>query len=253
MPTFRQNFRVGDIIYGLDRTRDVYAQSLDANVRDAQQQEGSFTLDYMNDKSFLEAFRNSGNLPKPGNPSATLTTVEQKMLSAWYKKLLSSPRSPKKAMKAPDAKLRKYDGETQDQNELVAFLMIRRACKYGLQYYIEVLKKTVHFCLDIPVGVLNVGITIGTEMRSRHVVDNVKFSGGQPMHLGAQVGQIPITTSELRCCYRNRNKWIPTGRLKFYLDLSETEPPWATDPLVWADYQTHREEKYPFKKKLGRV
>jgi len=50
--------------------------------------------------------------------------------------------------------------------------------------------------------------------------------------------RVPTTTSELRCCYRNRDRWIPTGRLRFYQNLVEVEPPSVANRAVWARYDS---------------
>jgi hypothetical protein len=94
-----------------------------------------------------------------------------------------------------------------------------------LQLVIELKKGTVHFVLDAPAYM---GLA-GNRIDSLDVVTK-----------GQHAGHVPITTSELRCCYRNREKWIPSGGLKFYFNLIEVVPPWVAEPAVWAIYEAHR-------------
>ena len=140
----------------------------------------------------------------------------------YYDALRGTRYAPLKAVKTKiTTVLAKGNQNTED-------LVFRRACKFGLQFVIEQKKGTVHFVLDVPVAF---GVP-GNRIVSLDVVKK-----------GQHAGHVPITTSELRCCYRNRNAWIPTGRLKFYFNLNEVNPPWVEESNDWAIYEAHRIQK----------
>jgi len=263
MPTFAQNFQIGDVVYGISQSRAPYVNSLGNELRRYCEETGAFLIcDSFNNRSFLgvNAGYGTGMHPNPGsitNPQtpadinhnldfyehdrglAVLGQDEKSAAMSFYDALARSDRSPVKAAAAPQSKWAKNgDG-------INTILMIRRACKFGLEYMITVLKRQVHFVLDVPYNP-------GTSIDIQDVVDKARYTGAN----ADPQGSVPITFSELRCCYRHRAEWDPTGRLKFYLNLNEVQAPWQTAPHVWAAYDLARarkqyRERHPVKAKLG--
>lgn len=253
MPNFAANFQPGDIIYGLSRAREPYIASLPPDLADACRDAGNWLYaDEFNNRSFLSLEDSTARKLKK-NPMSekdlqanvkahfpgffggkgvwmgadgehVLTKGQRKALKAFYDKLSASKYSPGATAKAYDA------GELAEKRDLLPMILIRRACKFGLEYAIMKRKVTVHFVLD------------HFDMAKRKL---------KPIDMQAVVdkdirkGDLspPITTSELRCCYRNKDVWMPTGRLKFYSKLSEVPAPWVSDPALWQEYADHREQK----------
>jgi len=151
-------------------------------------------------------------------------------VKAYYDALSTSRRNPEKAFRDAPKK-------RGTNNDTVTMFAIRRACKFGLEYNIMVRHSTVHFALDVPY--------VGVNMDDQQIVDKQKFAGANPSN--APAAAVPITFSELRCCYRNRATWMPTGRLKFYSNLNEVPAPWVSNAAVWAQYDVYRANK-AFKK-----
>lgn len=242
MPTFAQNYEVGDVIYGASQARGPYMNSLPQNVRDLAYSLGAFLIcDEYNNRTFGKrpVGMNQGalqdmNLSLPNSKQAIktnvshhdacpiLTTNQKTACQHYYKALSGSDRAPLKSVKVkPSALAGKGNSSMED-------LVFRRACKFGIEYIIMTMGKTVHFALDMPAfyGMPgNVQDSMDVVMKTQHG------------------GHVPITTSELRCCYRNWMTWGATGRLKFYANLQECNPPWVTHPEIWAIYKRHRIEK----------
>lgn len=237
MPKFNENFNAGDIIYGVWEAREPYVGSLPPDLVDACKDSGAYlTCDDYNNRSWLgRAQCNGKKIVAPDSKQAidanvdvfqnggVLNQQQAASVRAFFDKLCSSKRSPKKALSADPEKV-KDAGKGRIEE-----LQIRRACKYGLEYVLLTLKQQVHFVLDAPTGV-------GVSLDVKTIVEKQQFEEW-----------VPITTSELRCCFRNRSKWMPTGRLKFYLNLVEVSAPWISNPTLWAQYEQHRAEKHPVK------
>jgi hypothetical protein len=151
-----------------------------------------------------------------------LNPLQKAGVEEYYDALKSTKYAPLKAVKM------KITDVLAKGNQNMEDIVFRRACKAGLQYVIELKKGTVHFALDVPVAF---GVP-GNRIDSMDVVQK-----------GQHAGHVPITTSELRCCYRNRANWIPSGRLKFYFGQIEVNPPWEDEPEIWAVYEAHRINK----------
>ncbi|MEO7083420.1 MAG: hypothetical protein ABI442_06280 [Gemmatimonadaceae bacterium] len=264
MPTFAQNFNIGDVVYGISQSRAPYVNSLGNALRTYCEETGAFLLcDSFNNRSFLGVNASYGlgaglapvhSLTNPTNAQdirhnldfyehdrgmTALGEDEKRAARIFYDALDKSERSPSKASTEPQSKWTNHGDLT------VTMLMIRRACKFGLEYMLETLQRQVHFVLDVPYNP-------GVQLDMQDVVDKAKYAGG----IASPAGSVPITFSELRCCYRNRAKWIPTGRLKFYLALNEVTAPWVTNPLLWQQYDLARQQKaykkkHPIKAKLG--
>lgn len=239
---FNHQFKAGDVVYGISQARAPYINSLQAGVANHLRANGQYLIcDEYNNRTF--GFNNPmdfGVGQSPGtkagiksnlahhDTAAYLSPLQKTILSEYYEALRDTKYSPLEAVKLKTSViLAKGNANAED-------LVFRRACKFGLQYIIEQQKKTVHFVLDAPAYMGLAG----------NRIDNLDV-----VTKGQHAGHVPITTSELRCCYRNRNVWIPSGRLKFYFNLVEVNPPWVDDPAIWAIYEAHRVQKAMDKKK----
>jgi hypothetical protein len=230
---FNQQFKAGDVLYGVDRAP--YVNSLPPGVAHHLRSVGQFLYcDEFNNGTFNQVpglddgvgnFPNSksninGNLANH-EQAAYLSPLQQAALQEYYDALKGTRYAPLEAVKV---KIRdviaKGNYDSADQ-------VFRRACKFGLQFVIQK-GNTVHFVLDLSPAA---GVP-GNRIDSLDVVTK-----------GQHKGHVPITTSELRCCYRNRASWVPSGRLKFYCNLVQVNPPWVDEPAVWAVYEAHRIQK----------
>ncbi|MGQ5523259.1 hypothetical protein ACUHMQ_08370 [Chitinimonas sp. PSY-7] len=233
---FNQQFKAGDVIYGISQARAPYVNSLPAGVAHHLRSVGQFLIcDEFNNRTF-------GRVPVQdfgvGEPPSTknninanlahhkqvdyLSPLQKAALQEYYDALKGTRYAPLEAVKTQiSTLLQKGNQNTED-------IIFRRACKFGLQFVIQQRRGTVHFALDVPP---QFGIP-GNRIDSLDVVTREQHAG-----------HVPITTSELRCCYRNRKDWVPSGRLKFYFQLQEVNPPWVDDPAVWAIYEAHRIQK----------
>ncbi len=233
---FNQQFKAGDVVYGISQARAPYVSSLPANVATHLRGIGQFVIcDEYNNRTF--GFNNPmdfGVGQSPGTRAgissnlahhktvAYLQPLQKAALKEYYDALKGSKHAPLDAVKMRIAKVQAKGNQNHED------LVFRRACKFGLQYVIELKKGTVHFVLDAPAYM---GLP-GNRINSLDVATKTQHAG-----------HVPITTSELRCCYRNRATWIPSGRLKFYFNLLEVDPPWVQDPAEWAIYEAHRINK----------
>ena len=231
--TFNQQFKSGDVVYGISQARGPYISSLPANVANHLRAVGQYVIcDELNNRTF--GFNNPMDFGVGQSPStkaniqsnlnhhqtvAYLDPLQKAALEEYYEALSGSKHAPLEAVKMKIAQV------TAKGNQNHEDLVFRRACKFGLQFVIELKKGTVHFVLDAPAYM---GLA-GNRIDSLDVVTK-----------GQHAGHVPITTSELRCCYRNREIWIPSGGLKFYFNLIEVVPPWVAEPAVWAIYEAHR-------------
>jgi hypothetical protein len=246
MPTFAQNFQVGDVIYGLSRSREPYVATLTKAMQDNCKNQGAYvSCDHFNNRTWLQNALshadtssaqkiqdnldwNLGKLPHSGIP---LNANQKQELQAFYDNLLLSTRSPANtgALNMPQKQLNKK------KNRYLQDLQIRRACKFGIEYIIG-RNNTVHFVLDIPVRDIHGNDQdqlSGTYMKDKDIVKK------KTLH----PNYVPITTSELRLCYRNWGTWGPTGHLKFYKSLQEVNAPWVDNAAGWAEYDRHRQLK----------
>jgi len=230
---FNQQFKAGDVIYGISQARAPYVNSLAQNVAHHLRSVGQFLIcDEYNNRTF--GFVNPHDFGVGQTPQskaairsnlahhkqvAYLNPLQKSALDEYYGALKGTRYAPLKAVKMKIAAAQAKGNQSLDD------LAFRRACKFGLSYVIEQKKGTVHFALDVPAAY---GVP-GNRIDSLDVVTKAHHAG-----------HVPITTSELRCCYRNRASWIPSGRLKFYFNLIEVNPPWEDDPAIWAVYEAHR-------------
>lgn len=231
---FNQQFKAGDVVYGISQARAPYVQSLAANVAHHLRSVGQFLIcDEFNNRTFgkMPGVVDFGVGKSPTSKAAIkanlarhqqatyLTPVQQAALQEYYDALKGTHYAPLEAVKT------EINTAQAKGNQNIEDLVYRRACKFGLQFVVEQRGGTVHFVLDVP------GVP-GNRIDDLDVVTK-----------GQHAGHVPITTSELRCCYRNRAKWIPSGRLKFYFHLLEVNPPWVDQPAIWAVYEAHRIQK----------
>lgn len=233
---FNQQFKSGDVVYGISQARAPYISSLPAGVADHLRAVGQYVIcDEFNNRTFnsvpaVQAVDGrqgmhpdtklaiNNNLTR-NDQAVNLDALQKASLAEYYDALAGSKHAPLAAVKVPPAIL------AMKGNADSADLAFRRACKFGLQHVIEQKSRTVHFALDVPAFM---GVP-GNRIDNVDVVNKTQHAG-----------HVPITTSELRCCYRNRAAWIPSGRLKFYFNLIEVNPPWIDAPGVWAAYEAHR-------------
>lgn len=259
MPTFAQNFNIGDVVYGISASRAPYIASLPGDTAAYCRDSGAYVIcDEFNNRSFLgltndqlgvtrdhtqyastiknpvsiNDIRYNLDFYQSGRGLAVLSEEQKIVVKVYYDALNNSRRSPEKAL--ADAPQKRHAN-----NDSVTMFAIRRACKFGLEHNINVRKVCIHFVLDIP-------YQPGMNMDDQQVVNKVKFNGANPST--DEAASVPITFSELRCCYRSRAVWMPTGRLKFYSNLNEVPAPWVSAPAVWQQYDAYRANK-AFKKK----
>jgi len=244
LPTFAQNFLLGDVVYGLSRAREPYVASLPLAFKNNCMNQGAYvSCDHFNNRSWLKNAMstvptntatqiqnnldwNLGKLPGSGLP---LNVNQKAELQAFYDGLLADPsRTPTRDLAMTPKQL------TKKGNSELQYLQIRRACKFGIDYIIT-RGNTVHFVLDIPQHDAHgddMDALSGNYMLAKDVIKKKRIGG-----------HVPITTSELRLCYRNWGTWGPTGHLKFYQSLNEVQAPWVTSPAAWQQYDNHRQLK----------
>jgi len=231
---FSEQFKAGDVVYGISQARAPYVSSLPAATAQHLRSVGQYLIcDEFNNRTF--GFNNpmdfgvgqspsskasiNSNLNHHRNNAAYLSPLQKAAVEEYYDALKGSKHAPLDAVKMKIADVVAKGNQNKED------IVFRRACKFGLQYVIELKEHTVHFVLDAPAFM---GLP-GNRIDSLDVATKTQHAG-----------HVPITTSELRCCYRNRAKWIPSGRLKFYFNLLEVDPPWVTDAAQWAVYEAHR-------------
>lgn len=233
---FNQQFKAGDVIYGISQARAPYVNSLAAGVAHHLRSVGQFLIcDEFNNRTFGQVPNHDFGIGQSPSSTASiksnlthhqqalyLSPIQRTGLQEYYDALKDTKYAPLQAVKTKIATVLAKGNQNMED------LVFRRACKFGLQFVIEHRLNTVHFVLDAP-AVLGI---LGNRIDSLDVVTKAQHGG-----------HVPITTSELRCCYRNRAAWIPSGRLKFYFNLLEVNPPWDDEPAIWAIYEAHRIQK----------
>ncbi len=233
--SFHAQFKPGDVLYGISQARAPYVSTLPGGIANHLRSVGQYIIcDEYNNRTFNSVnttispsratmspqTKNAIKSNLARNQDATnLDDLQKAALAEYYEALAGSAHAPLAAVKVPASIL------AMKGNQDSADLAFRRACKFGLEYVIKTKQHTVHFVLDVPAFM---GVP-GNRIDSSDVVDKAQHGG-----------HVPITTSELRCCYRNREDWIGSGRLKFYFNLLEVNPPWVDDPGIWAAYEAHR-------------
>lgn len=246
---FNQNFEVTqrDLLYGKSQGgtvwRDLYISTLPQG------------LQYMNDNFFWSIDSYNNNLAL-FSPTDNFDDIEQRMLedrpgvatvpkpidnyqSIYYSSIMSSKYTPKRVFgnnREVESKLRREGYHAMrdvfDEQQALAlsrqYLMVRRACKFGILHFAQMSRSRVwgtepiiHFALD------------GLNMQE--VVNNAKVTG----HVGREA--VPITYSELRNCYRH---WDEIREyVWFYKNYQSVAPPWVQDQTLWQNYAAARATK----------
>ena len=218
----------GDLIYGFEKGRDLYIKN--STKLQAAVLTGSWIIanDFNNNTilSFNQFFTPTGK--------STLTEEEQiKEILAKLKQIgkldEGSPFVKAIYKKYPPAAVQKIDfQELVHSGDSHFFKMVRRSCKFGIQYVTEILdgNAKVHFVLDYMPD-------------ERVIIEKHKLS-----EKGAKdpSGRVPITVSELRFVFRNWSRL--QHRIIFYKSLREYFAPWETNPIGWRDYALARYQKY---------
>jgi hypothetical protein len=227
---FNQQFKAGDLVYGISQARAPYINSLPPAVAQHLRASGMYLIcDEFNNRTFghvggqdiapgvggllvskqqvrtnLDHHQNGVTNAAQGIFVVPLNPLQKAGLEDYYEALAGTKYAPLAAVKMSAAKAQAKGNANQED------LVFRRACKFGLQYFIEQRHASVHFVLDVP-AYFNVP---GNRINSEDVVFKEQHAG-----------HVPITTSELRCCFRNKDAWVPSGRLKFYFNMLEVNPP----------------------------
>lgn len=156
---FRQQFRAGDVIYGISRARAPYVNSLPPAVAHQLRSVGQFLMcDEFNNRTFGQVpyldfgvghypdskSRIKSNLAHHKETAAYLTPIQKAALQEYYDALKGTKYAPLKAVETEIA-----IAQTKG-NQNLGDLVFRRACKFGLQFVIDQRKHTVHFALDVP-------------------------------------------------------------------------------------------------------
>jgi hypothetical protein len=224
---FRDQLKPGDVIYGITRDRWDYVNSLPKDLELRLSSNGQFIyVNGYNDNTF-------GTPRSPQTEEdikfnvehhekrSDLSLPQKNALRSYYGSLRSHKHAPLEAVKMSGAQMQAKG------NLSFAELVWRRASKFGLEYLITRTECSVHFILD------------NRQQSTRTYMGRIdsSFVVEKRKHWGS----VPITTSELRCCYRNRLRW--NGRVKFYFLQREVVAPWIARPEVWLEYERHRVEK----------
>jgi hypothetical protein len=243
-PNFNQQFKPGDVIYGCGTPRERYFNSLPEGFRKTCFREGNFTLiDFYNDMTFSRPWNDdSGGLKAPEtieairynlaeNTRGLGTNVDRRQrLVNYYAALTWHPRYAPRKTVTTDASNWLAKGNTN-----MARLVLRRASKFGIAYVIDNLKCTIHFALEHPTRP-------GWPLDFNDVAVEKRFPG---------YDHVSITISELRCCYRRRDIWGPTGRLKFYFGMQQVEAPWISHKAEWDVYEQYLQTKWSAQGRVG--
>jgi hypothetical protein len=234
--TLVENFKVGDLIYGLDDYRRAAFGQTSEKPKSKKQmlKELQFdnnaieeaivaeserklapSLDPKHKRTvddFNREFINLVDVAPEKNPRPTKGAPGDVSTGTFAQELLHSKYSPRalqditeEDLKDPKnanlkRKLEKSKGSFERQRYRLA---IRRSCKFGLEFVCMNSAKAIkiHFLLD--------GIDL------EKVGKKEAFSGN-----------IPITTSELRFAFRAWDRLGPTGKILFYIDNQQVPPPW---------------------------
>jgi hypothetical protein len=121
-------------------------------------------------------------------------------------------------MKMSLAELKAKTGDSHN------FKMIRRSCKYGFEHVLNCIRDglmpnaKIHFILD--------GMQMPEVLAKKRM---------------GQDNRVPITTSELRYCFR---KWRSLRTVVcFYEHYRVTHAPWEANPMPWQEYAAERAVK----------
>jgi hypothetical protein len=192
----------GDIIYGVDDDRQKYAPRVSASASASW-----YLMDQYNN-ALLPGQNQFGKGRYPKNPDIE-KTAENKVKESKNPTAEDYLKYQKTAAhSALDLSQlgKKYDGKEPSNVDPRYSLMIRRACKHGIEFVLRPESQShLHFVLDALVD------------------DNF-----QKVQLKViEYGYTSYTYSELRYVYRNWEKFEATGRVHFYINFEEVAAPWA--------------------------
>lgn len=219
----------GDLIYGRSDVRDEYEASLSDDKRKAIEDGAWVRIDVYNNASVVAGVQNATadkllnetlRFAREADGEPGPHDVEQ-----YTTAIFNSQRySPLSALAASQEKLKRE--HPSNPNTHAEWLAIRRACKFGIEYVVQV-KGTgrIHFVLD--------------KISMKDVIQKATFKGS-----GRSEKVVPITTSELRSIYRNWHRPEFRDGIIFYVDRSEVPAPWVSDKKLWSEYGQHRVKKY---------
>ena len=224
------NFKLGrgDLIYGFDAARNAYIQN-SVELGFAVLTGGWIVANDFNDNTILKFDQfytpNAKEVKDEDQILAILDALKQQgklkegepFVRALYAKY------PPSTVKNYDAKKLARSGDSP------FFKMVRRSCKFGIQYVTEILQggAKVHFILDY--------------MPSEDVILGKKKLDDKGKE--SKQGRVPITVSELRFVFRNWSRL--QSRIIFYKHLQKQAfAPWEINPAGWKKYALERYEKY---------
>lgn len=223
--------RRGDLVYGRSDFRSAYLNE----ARKVFPKEWLIVDDY-NNASILGAnaiFVSDPGGVRPiayvaaGDFDATTGVENIHDVKGYLDRLYAHPKyNPYRTLAAPEDKIAREHGRSPEES--VEWLMIRRACKFGIEWIVgNGGGAQIHFVLD------------GLDMDAITRKEAVKI--GQRVEAAT-----PITTSELCSVYR---RWARPGfaqRVAFYEAMRECRPPWEnpTHAAAWRKYGAARYEKH---------
>lgn len=225
-----RNFKPGrgDLIYGMEAGRDFYLKN-SATLAVAVLEGRWVTANSFNNNSILSF----SDYYTPNTPD----TAQDKQIQALSEHLdrvgkaaEGTPFVTELYKKYPPSQVKQLDARKLGRNgDSHNFKMIRRSCKFGLEYVASILETNakIHFVLD--------------QMASdSDVINKKKFDG-----------RVAITISEMRYLFRNWDRLH--NRVIFYKSLREDFAPWETNGEAWRKYAVERYEKYLLRAKKMKV
>ncbi|TAE24119.1 MAG: hypothetical protein EAZ91_20895 [Cytophagales bacterium] len=229
---FNQLYLAGDVIYGISQPRERYVDTLPQGIlgRTGRElmDEGNFLIcDHYNNRTFnaptvmghfrgpnAQAGENAMDFWHTNSPIRN-NQPQVQAVKQYYDLLAGHKYNPHTAMNTVMNEKKRLNNNGQSD-----YLAFRRACKFGLDYFILQMNRRVHFILDVD----NNGTCIDYEpIVFKQLYVNVN-NGNQRI--------LPITYSELRKCYKNR--LLYGNKLFFYLNAVRVQAPWDQEPDLWA-------------------
>ncbi|MBI0328665.1 hypothetical protein [Burkholderia plantarii] len=204
--TFTENWdaKRGDIIYGVDEDRTKYRGRMPASSNGSW-----FLMDQFNN-NLLPGAKQFGKTGYPKNPD--IATVAQGKVASSKNPAAADYLKYQKAAAHGALDLsqldKRYDGKEPANADPRYSLMIRRACKHGIEFVLrEEARSHLHF-----------------------VLDSLASDNFQKVQLKViEYGYTSYTYSELRYVYRNWDKFSATGRIHFYQNYEEVPAPWTVN------------------------
>lgn len=213
----------GDLVYGRSDFRGQY-------LEDAKKKFGGawMIVDDYNNASILAAsglFKGDGIKARQAayntanSYSGSDVSTHFYDVKGYLDRLYSDPKyNPSRSIHAPEEK--KASEHARDEDEAVQWLIIRRACKFGLEWVVEhTAMARIHFVID------------GLDMKGITQKEKIKTGNRRD-------AAVPITTSELCSIYRRWGKKVFQNRINFYEGKLEVAAPWdnASSRDLWEGY-----------------